>query len=92
MKYTCTADTQFRIEVKDHNTFGSDDDLGEALYFVDDTSGAEKEVKVGQGTVVIRSSFAEAGTDSPRSTAEAKGLRRSFLSRRAVSRDGTPPS
>lgn len=82
-KHACTADTQFRIEVKDHHTFGSDDDLGDALYFVDESSGPEKEVKVGAGTVVIRSSFVEnlsATTESPRSGGST--VRRSFLGRK----------
>ncbi|KAH8645472.1 C2 domain-containing protein [Xylariales sp. PMI_506] len=94
-KHACTADTQFRVEVKGHHTFGSDDDLGEALYFIDDSaSGGEKEIKVGSGSVVLKSSFAEAAsslsTDSPRSA--NPGLRRSFLSKKEnrVSREGTP--
>ncbi|KAI0175987.1 tricalbin [Hypoxylon sp. FL1284] len=89
-KHTCTADTQFRVEVKNHHTFGSDDDLGEALYFVDESGGGEKEIKVGEGTVMLRSSFVENSTDSPRSTTSS-GLRRSFLGKkeaRAPSRDG----
>ncbi|KAI5867087.1 tricalbin [Durotheca rogersii] len=86
-KLTCTADTQFRIEVKDHHTFGSDDDLGETLYFVDETGGGEKEIKVGAGTVVLKSSFVEANSESPRSS-----LRRSFLSKKDAkpTREGTP--
>ncbi|ORY66524.1 C2 domain-containing protein [Pseudomassariella vexata] len=87
-KHTCNADTQFRIEVKDHNTFGSDDDLGEALYFVDDTaSGSEKEIKVGSGSVIMKSSFVETQAESPRA-----GIRRSFLSKRETrgSREVTP--
>jgi hypothetical protein len=89
-KVTCSADTQFRIEAKDHHTFGSDDDLGEALYFVDESGGGEKEIKVGAGSVIIKSSFAEVGTDSPKSS----NIRRSFLSKReprqSMSREGTP--
>lgn len=91
-KHTCTADTQFRIEVKGHHTFGSDDDLGEALYFVDESgAGGEKEVKVGPGTVVLKSTFVENSAESPRS-GNSSGLRRSFLSKKEArtSRDGTP--
>lgn len=89
-KHQCSPDTQFKIEVKDHNTFGSDDDLGEAPYFVDDTqSSGEKEIKVGAGTVVIKSAFVEtpSANDSPRG-----GMRRSFLSKRENrgSREVTP--
>ncbi|KAL7628736.1 Tricalbin-2 [Parahypoxylon ruwenzoriense] len=87
-KHICTADTQFRVEVKNHHTFGSDDDLGEALYFVDESSGGEKELKVGAGTVVLRSTFVEANSESPRSS-----LRRSFLSKKETrtSREGSTP-
>jgi hypothetical protein len=95
--HVCTADTQFRIEVKGHHTFGSDDDLGETPYFIDDTaSGGDKEIRVGTGTVVIKSSFALAGgqsiSDSPRSANTTSGLRRSFLSKKENrgSRDVTP--
>ncbi|KAK7924200.1 C2 domain-containing protein [Apiospora marii] len=94
-KHTCTADTQFRLEVKGHHTFGSDDDLGETLYFVDDTqSGGEKEIKVGTGAVVIKSSFVEnnrptTSSDSPRS---GNAMRRSFLSKKDTkpTRETTP--
>lgn len=91
-KHACTADTQFRIEVKDHHTFGSDDDLGEALFFVNDSAQEnEKEVKVGTGSVIIKSSFVEtqSTSDSPRSN---NPMRRSFLSKKetrpSMSRDG----
>ncbi|KAH6657518.1 C2 domain-containing protein [Truncatella angustata] len=92
-KHTCTADTQFRIEVKDHHTFGSDDDLGETLFFVSDQGSNEKEVSVGSGTVIIKSSFAEAGStlsaDSPKG---GNPMRRSFLSKKenSRSREATP--
>ena len=53
----CNADHAFRILVRDHHTFGSKD-LGEASFFVNDqSSGGTQEVKVGSGTVSIRSSF-----------------------------------
>lgn len=88
-KFTCTPDATFQIQVKEHRTLRSDEDLGEALYFVDDSgSGQAKEVKVKDGVVVVRSSFmphAEAPSDSPKST------RKSFLSKRdARSRETTP--
>jgi Ca2+-dependent lipid-binding protein len=95
-KTTCTPDTQFQLRAKGQHTFGSDDDLGEALYFVDESgAGGDKEIRVGSGTVLIRSSFVPAEskgdvTDSPKSA-----LRRSFLSKRESrgappSREGTP--
>ncbi|KAH8890839.1 tricalbin [Thozetella sp. PMI_491] len=93
-KISCTPDSQFKLEVKEHNTFSSDDDLGSALYFVDESgTDQEKEVKVGSGKVAIKSSFTPSestlGTESPRSS----GLRRSFLSKRDAkipSRETTP--
>lgn len=79
-KYTCSADTQFQIQVKAHSTFGSDDDLGEALFFVDEReTGQEKSIKAGSGSVIIKSSFvpSENGlAESPKN-----GLRRSLLSK-----------
>jgi hypothetical protein len=95
----CTPDAQFKVEAKEHHTFGSDDPLGETLYFVDDSnSGMEKQLPVGEGTVVIKSGFVPSGEDgklgvpdSPKSTKSV--TRRSFLSKgglRVPSRDGTP--
>ncbi|KAJ9636342.1 Tricalbin-2 [Coniosporium tulheliwenetii] len=68
----CAADAQFKIVVKDHSTFGADDELGEGVFFVDDQgAGGEKVVGVGPGKVVVRSSFvpADAGSavNSPKS-------------------------
>lgn len=54
------ADAQFQLKVVDHSTFGSDTSLGEATFFIDDqgsTMGKEKTVTVGDGTVVVKSSF-----------------------------------
>lgn len=92
-KIACTPDSPFKVEAKENHTFSSDDDLGEGLHFVDESnSGQEKEVKVGSGTVSLKSSFTPAestlAAESPRS-----GLRRSFLSKRdskAPSRETTP--
>ncbi|TEA16499.1 Uncharacterized protein C8034_v001273 [Colletotrichum sidae] len=87
-KTTCTPDTQFKIEAKGEHKFSSDDDLGEALYFVDESgSGAEKEIKVGSGTVVLKSNFVPTPEpDSPKSA-----VRRSFMGKReSRSREGTP--
>lgn len=85
-KCSCSADTQFKIEVKGHNTFGSDDDLGEGLLVVDESgSGLEKSVKVGSGHVFVKSSFVlnsteNGGADSPRTPGGS--LRKSFLGKR----------
>lgn len=83
-KVPCTADSSFRVVVKDHATFGSDDELGEAQFFLDDQgAGGEKSIKVGDGVVVIRSSFTRNGGDSrrgsvvsgaPKSPTSRKGL------------------
>lgn len=90
-KYKCTPDTQFRVEVKGHHTFGSDDDLGEALYFVDESGTGEKEIKAGPGTVTLKSTF-DGGSESPRPGTSGGGIRRSFLSKRDAknSRESTP--
>ncbi|TVY47004.1 Tricalbin [Lachnellula occidentalis] len=91
-KCACSADTQFQIQVKGHNTFGSDDDLGEGLFFVDESgSGQEKQIKAGSGYVVVKSNFVLAeqnGIDSPKT-----GFRKSLLSKKEngrTSRDVTP--
>jgi hypothetical protein len=84
-KCTCSADTKFQIQVKGHNTFGSDDDLGETLFFVDDSgNGQEKSFTVGSGQVVVKSSFFEqnGGMDSPKS-----GFRRSLLTKKDSARN-----
>ncbi|KAK5938244.1 Tricalbin-2 [Knufia obscura] len=99
-KVTCPADTTFQMMVKDHEVF-RDKELGEGIFFVSDQgSGAEQEVKVGSGTVVIRSSFVPdpsaggatdgmlrpttSGNDSPVSRKDA-APRRSFFGKRDVS-------
>lgn len=96
-KVSCTPDAQFKIETKENHTLRSDEVLGDALYFVDESnSNQEKQIKTGNGTVGIISSFtpteSSLSPDSPKSTA---GLRRSFLSKRETkspSREGTPAS
>ena len=88
-KVNCSADCQFQIKVKDDKMFG-DEDLGEAAYFIDDSgSGGEKTIKVGSGSVVIKSSFVMSDAASIR---DSPKNRRSFLSKRDVSRGNTPNS
>ncbi|CZT42727.1 probable transmembrane protein [Rhynchosporium secalis] len=94
-KCSCSADTQFQIQVKGHNTFGSDDDLGEGLFFVDESgTGLEKSVKAGSGQVVLKSNFVlnpviESGDNSPKPS--IGGLRKGLLSKSGRnSRDVTP--
>ena len=85
-RVACSPDTQFQILVKDDKLLG-DRELGEALFFIDDSAtGSEKSVKVGEGSVVIKTTFMPAEensmADSPRS-------RRSFLSKRPRDVSGT---
>lgn len=94
-KVGCSADTQFQVVVKDHDTFRSRD-LGEGIFYVSDQgAGTEQAVKAGSGTVTIRSSFTNgnegapenlrpttSGRDSPDSKRDG---RRSFFGRRDVS-------
>ena len=65
----------------------SDDDLGEGLFFVDESgTGLEKSVKAGSGQVVLKSNFVlspiaeDGGDSSPKSS--SGGIRKSFLSKR----------
>lgn len=91
-KTSCSADTQFKLEVKTHSTFGSGDDLGESVFFVDESgTSQDKSIKAGSGTVTLRSNFVlsePSATDSPKA-----GLRRSLLSKKEngrMSREVTP--
>ena len=85
-----------QIQVKGHNTFGSDDDLGEGLFFVDESgTGQEKQVKAGSGHVVIKSNFILAEQNGSSESPRASGFRRSLLSKKEkengkTSRDITP--
>jgi len=94
-KCSCSADTQFQIQVKAHATFGSDDDLGEGLFFVDESgTGQEKVIKAGSGQVTIKSNFALSSTENGQADSpKASGFRKSLLSKREngrTSRDVTP--
>ena len=85
-KFPCSPDAQFKIEAKGQHTFSSDDDLGEHIYFVDESgSSVAKELSVGSGTVMLKSSFQATESnlvpDSPKAH-----MRRSFMSKR----DGRP--
>lgn len=89
----CTPDSQFKIEVKGEHLFGSDDELGEHVYFVDESSGgAAKELIVGSGTVTIKSSFQATESSNLSASPRGSGVRRSFLSKREgrTSREVTP--
>ncbi|RDA89729.1 hypothetical protein CP533_6852 [Ophiocordyceps camponoti-saundersi (nom. inval.)] len=88
----CNSDAQFKIEVKVDRFLGSDEELGEHVYFVDETGAATpKDLHVGGGVVTIKSNFqpSDAQAESPRS----HNLRRSFLGKRGEgrsSREATP--
>lgn len=89
-KFACSPDAQFKVEARGEHRFGSDDGLGEHIYVVDESGmAAPKELNVGMGTVIIKSTFQpteQSLPDSPKST-----LRRSFLSKReGRSRETTP--
>ncbi|ATY60831.1 membrane bound C2 domain-containing [Cordyceps militaris] len=93
-KFSCAADSQFKVEVKGNHTFGSDDALGDHPYFVDETHGGPKELTIGGGTVVIKSTFQAADTASIRDSPRSSSIRRSMLLKRGessrISRDTTP--
>lgn len=96
-----TADAQYLLKVVNHATFGADEALGEAHFFVDDqgsTMSKEKTVGVGSGKVVIKSSFTpneipngrpstanSANGDADAASVTTDKKRRSFLSKRSVS-------
>ena len=83
-KVPCTADSQFKVFVRDHHTFGGSSDLGEQAFFINDqSSGSQREIKVGTGVVVVRTSFqpAEAGSVMGADSPKNKSLGR-FMSRR----------
>ncbi|KAG6041774.1 hypothetical protein E4U41_001986 [Claviceps citrina] len=91
-KVTCSPDTQFKIEAKGDHFIGSSDELGEHIYFIDDSgSGVAKELSVGDGTVTVKSTFQPAEPDAP--DTPKSHLKRGFLGKResrAVSRESTP--
>ncbi|KUI53896.1 hypothetical protein VP1G_01297 [Cytospora mali] len=97
-KCVCTPDAMFAIQVKENHTFSSDADIGEAKYVVDETgSGQEKEISVGSGTVVVKSTFVSSESNGGGSLApgspKSAFSRRSFLGKResnARSREPTP--
>jgi hypothetical protein len=89
----CAADTQFRLVVKDHSTFGSDDDLGEAPFFLSDQgSGGEQAVNVGKGRVVVQSSFQAADKASISGHSKLGGMRWGGAKREGRERSATPGS
>lgn len=91
-KFPCTPEAQFKIEAKGEHLFGSDDDLGEHIYFVDESGvAASKDLSVGSGTVTIKSSFQPAESSLSPESPKAH-IRSRFLSKREArsSRETTP--
>ncbi|KOS18733.1 Uncharacterized protein ESCO_000750 [Escovopsis weberi] len=89
-KFLCSADAQFKVEARGEHLFGSDDGLGEHAYFIDETGmSSARELSVGPGVVVIKSSFQPAEQNYPDSP---KSHRRGFLNKRDSrgSRESTP--
>ena len=87
---SCSPDTQFRIQVKDHAIFGGDD-LGEAPFFIDDSlTGGEKTIQVGAGTVTLKTSFTHTKSSSNLTASPRSSHRMSFMNRREFSRGATP--
>ncbi|KAJ9289367.1 hypothetical protein DTO021C3_3193 [Paecilomyces variotii] len=99
-----SAEAQYQLHVVDHVTFGSSPVLGEALFFVDDqgsVAGKEKSIRVGDGNIVVKSSFTpsesggrpgtsysnhgDATSDAPDSPDSKRAGRRSFLGKKSVS-------
>lgn len=89
--FKCTPDSQFKIEAKGEHFIGKHDELGEHIYFVDESgSGVPKELSIGSGIVLVKSSFQP--TESPQPESPKQNMRRSFMSKRdgRISREGTP--
>ena len=95
-KTSCSADTPFKVTVKDHNTFGHDDELGEGSFFLADqgsgSMGKEQLVKMGKGDgmVLLRTRFEPSERGSAMSSSTNK-LNRVFGSKRdSRERSATP--
>lgn len=94
-KCVCAPDASFAVQAKENHTFSSDEDLGE--HFLPIGNDEEKEYSVGDGTVLVRTTFVESeanGGGSLAPTSPARSFaRRSFMAKRdsrSVSRDSTP--
>ncbi|RPB03096.1 tricalbin [Choiromyces venosus 120613-1] len=73
--FNCTADQQFKVYAKDNHLLRGDEELGEGLFVVDDTgNGGDTVVPVGQGKVVLRTSFKSSETASNASPRHRRGL------------------
>lgn len=71
-KLQCNAATQFKVVVKNDKSFGRDEVLGEAPFFLNDQSrGGEQTIQVGNGVVTVRTSFQPADTNSMMAPSES---------------------
>lgn len=89
-RVNCPPDAQFQILVKEDKLF-KDEPLGEALFFIDDSAeGSAKTIKVGDGEVVLKTTFLQAEESLRASPLTPQ--RKSFLGRRDrdLIREGTP--
>jgi C2 domain len=92
-KVTCSADTPLKVAVVNDHTLRRDEELGEAMFVVSDQgSGGESQVKVGTGTVTVRSSFSPSDVASSLDSPKAAGgmLRSRFKRDRSVTPSGGP--
>ncbi|KAH3978293.1 hypothetical protein HBH52_104320 [Parastagonospora nodorum] len=86
-KASCTADAFFKISVVDHKKFGRDEELGEGTFTIDDQgAGGEKNVGVGKGMVVIKSSFVHADAASMVGSTSPRAEKKESTGRKLLSR------
>ena len=85
-RVTCSAETTFRIQVREHKTFGTGDTLGEAAFFVSRTG--QRDITVGPGLVSIRTDFQAADAASTvGSTMDSPASRKGGLGRFGTRRE-----
>ena len=84
-RVTCSPDTQFQVVVKDDKLLGGHE-LGGAMFFINDSQQQlEKSVKVGEGSVLLTTTFLPAddsGTGGGMQGSPKSVSRRSLLSKR----------
>ncbi|KAF1916650.1 hypothetical protein BDU57DRAFT_450010 [Ampelomyces quisqualis] len=94
-KFPCSADTFFKVVVKDHSKFGRDEELGDGTFTIDDqgsSGGAEKNVGVGKGMVVVKSWFEPTPDTASVLGKEKSTPRRGLLSSRRDREKSTTPT
>ena len=84
-KVPCSADTPFRVHVFNHHTFGSDEELGETMFMVSDQGvGGDQSIKVGPGTISLRSNFVAADAASFANSPKGGTIRSRFRKERSA--------